>query len=92
MNKISISNVGEEIHIKYSFDNPSECLRYFLNEASNDVCDYLKKMREEDELEEEENEDESEGVEMVEKMVSSVSTECLHDFMKVIIDELKSRQ
>ena len=89
MNKISLMNIGDTIEVKMSFANRKEAIKYFSDYSNiNDIleilveeCDDIQKPQQE--LDKDETEDE--------KMVSTVSTECLHGFMHEIINELEKR-
>lgn len=81
----------KEIRFELLFEDRKDAISYLSDFNNiNDLLELVIYDFKKEEPEELTGED-SEEMEMVEKMVSSVSTECLHDFMKVIINELKSR-
>lgn len=94
MNKVTMMNIGERVEVKLLFDNRKKAIEYFSDFSNNnDILEALIEDWSDDnakkELSEQEANEEDDNI--IGRMVSTVSTECLHEFMHTIINELESR-
>jgi hypothetical protein len=94
MNKVTMMNIGERVEVKLLFDNRKKAIEFFSDFSNNnDMLEALIEDWPEDnakkELEEQEDVEEDDN--LVGRMVSTVSTECLYEFMHTIVNELESR-